>query len=211
MADKGTIRNIVFDLGGVILDIDIPRTFRAFASLTGTTEDSVRDKFNSAALFAQFETGRLDSPAFRSAVRDLAGMHLDDCVIDLAWNMLLLDIPVERVALIRRLIPRYRVFLLSNTSAIHMEEVRAIFRAGHGPGGIDELFEKMFLSYEMGVMKPDARIYREVLSGAGILPEETLFLDDNEDNVRGAAAAGIRTIHVCKPLTILDYLKDYAD
>ncbi len=211
MAGKQTIRNIVFDLGGVVLDIDISRTVRAFARLTSLGEDEILEKFTTSRLFARFETGALDVSAFRDLVRELAGVPMADAVIDMAWNVLLLDIPSERIGLIKRLKEKYRIFLLSNTSSIHIEEVNIILKRNHHVDGLGDLFDQVFLSYEMGVMKPDAEIYRAMLRAADLVAEETLFLDDNEDNIRGAAELGIQTIYVNKPLTILDYLKEYAD
>jgi epoxide hydrolase-like predicted phosphatase len=135
---------------------------------------------------------------------------LSDEAIDTAWNSLLLDLPPERVELLRRLATRYRLFLLSNTSSIHITQVNKILEASTGVGQLEDLFETVFLSYEMGLMKPDIRIYQQVLDKAGLKAEETLFLDDNADNIRSAAQLGIETIHVQKPVTILEYLKDYA-
>jgi epoxide hydrolase-like predicted phosphatase len=211
MVGKQTIRNIVFDLGGVILDIDISRTVRAFARLTSLTEEEILEKFATSRLFARFETGELDVSSFRDLVRELAGIPMTDAVIDMAWNILLLDVPPERIRLIKRLREKYRIFLLSNTSSIHIEEVNLILRRNHQVDGLGDLFEHVFLSYEMGVMKPDAKIYSTVLSAADLVAEETLFLDDNEENVISASQLGIQTIHVNKPLTILDYLEEYAD
>jgi putative hydrolase of the HAD superfamily len=144
-------------------------------------------------------------------VRELLGFSdLSDEAIDTAWNSLLLDLPPERVALLQKLSESYRIFLLSNTSSIHITQVNKILEASTGIERLDHLFETVFLSYEMGLMKPDAQIYLNVLEQAGLQAEETLFLDDNLDNINGASKLGIDTIHVQKPLTILEYLKDYA-
>lgn len=211
MAVNSTIKNIIFDLGGVVLDIDIPRTTRAFASLSETNEEDILANFKTSELFNKFETGEVDVAGFRDLIRRVVGRPLEDAVIDLAWNALLLDIPPARIDLIFRLRRKYRVFLLSNTSSIHIEEVNHILKRNHQLDGLDALFERAFLSYEMGVMKPDPEIYLKTLSAAGILAEETLFLDDNEENIKAASVLGIHSILVRKPLTILDYLKEYAD
>jgi epoxide hydrolase-like predicted phosphatase len=205
------IRNIIFDLGDVILNIDVPIASKSFADLSGREQSEILTIFKENELFRQFETGLMDESGFRNYVREILNFpDLSDEAIDTAWNSLLLDLPPERVELLRRLATRYRLFLLSNTSSIHITQVNKILEASTGVGQLEDLFETVFLSYEMGLMKPDIRIYQQVLNKAGLKAEETLFLDDNADNIRSAAQLGIETIHVQKPVTILEYLKDYA-
>ncbi|GAB3165143.1 HAD family hydrolase [Telluribacter humicola] len=205
------IKNIIFDLGDVIINIDVPLAARSFAELCGQEEAEVIELFREKDLFRQFETGELDEAAFRSYVRQILKKEdWDDATINKAWNTLLLDIPPARIELLQKLRERYNLFLLSNTSPIHITEVNAILEKASGVPRLDELFNKLFLSYEMGVMKPDHAIYLKVLEEAGIKAEETLFLDDNAANIQAASELGIHTIHVQKPTTILDYLKDYV-
>lgn len=205
------IKNIIFDLGDVIINIDVPLAARSFAELCGQEEAEVIELFKEKDLFRQFETGELDEAAFRSYVRQILKQeHWDDATINKAWNTLLLDIPPARIELLQKLRERYKLFLLSNTSPIHIAEVNLILEKASGVPRLDELFDKLFLSYEMGVMKPDPAIYQKVLEEAGLKAEETLFLDDNAANIQAASALGIHTIHVQKPNTILEYLKDYV-
>lgn len=208
---KDSIKNIVFDLGDVIINIDVPRAAQSFATLSGLETAEVMRLFEEGKLFRQFETGQLDAPGFRLHVRQLLDNSTwEDAEIDTAWNSLLLELPAERIELIRELSKTYRLFLLSNTSSIHIEAVNKILHKASGVERLDDLFETIFLSYEMGIMKPHPEIYERLLEEAGIQADETLFLDDNADNIRAASALGIQTIHVQKPLTILDYLKDYV-
>ncbi|GGH34912.1 haloacid dehalogenase [Dyadobacter endophyticus] len=205
------IKNIIFDLGDVILNIDVPIASKSFADLSGLEQSEIITIFKENELFRQFETGSMDESTFRNYVREILNFpDLSDEAIDTAWNSLLLDLPPERVELLRKLATQYRLFLLSNTSSIHITQVNKILEASTGVEKLEDLFETVFLSYEMGLMKPDTRIYQDVLDQAGLKAEETLFLDDNADNIRGAAQLGIETIHVQKPVTILEYLKDYA-
>ncbi|WP_342084018.1 HAD family hydrolase [Dyadobacter sp. OTU695] len=205
------IKNIIFDLGDVILNIDVPIASKSFADLSGREQSEIVSIFKENELFRQFETGLMDEPTFRNYVREILNFpDLSDEAIDTAWNSLLLDLPPERVELLKKLATRYRLFLLSNTSSIHITQVNKILEASTGVEKLEDLFEIVFLSYEMGLMKPDTRIYQDVLDKAGLKAEETLFLDDNADNIGGAAQLGIETIHVQKPVTILEYLKDYA-
>ncbi|MET7253544.1 HAD family hydrolase [Dyadobacter jiangsuensis] len=205
------IRNIIFDLGDVILNIDVPIASKSFADLSGREQQEILTIFKESEIFRQFETGLMDEPTFRNYVREILNFpDLSDEAIDTAWNSLLLDLPPERVELLKKLATKYRLFLLSNTSSIHITQVNKILEASTGVEKLEDLFEIVFLSYEMGLMKPDPRIYQEVLAKAGLKAEETLFLDDNADNIRSASQLGIETIHVQKPVTILEYLKDYA-
>lgn len=205
------IKNIIFDLGDVILNIDVPVASLSFAKLSGKEQQEILRLFKENDLFRKFETGHLDEAGFRNYIRELLiSPDWTDEMIDTAWNSLLLDLPPERIELLKNLRRNYRLFLLSNTSSIHITRVNKILEAATGIKKLDELFEKVFVSYEMGLMKPDPQIYQEVLDQAGLVAEETLFLDDNLDNIKGAQTLGIDTIHVQKPTTILEYLKDYA-
>ncbi len=205
------IKNIIFDLGDVILNIDVPVASLSFAKLSGLEQSEILTIFSENELFRQFETGSLDEDGFRNLIRKLVNFpDWTDHVIDTAWNSLLLDLPAERVDLIKKLRSKYRLFLLSNTSSIHITQVNKILEASTGHKSLEELFDKVYVSYEMGLMKPDPNIYLQLLAEQQIVAAETLFLDDNADNIKAAAALGIETIHVQKPVTILEYLKDYA-
>lgn len=205
------IKNIIFDLGDVILNIDVPVASLSFAKLSGREQAEILTLFQEKDLFRQFETGALNEEGFRNYIRELLVFpDWTDEMIDTAWNSLLLDIPSERIELLKKLKAHYKLFLLSNTSSIHITQVNKILEAATGIKKLDDLFDKVYLSYEMGLMKPAAEIYQQVLDQEGLVAEETLFLDDNLANIEGAAALGIATIHVRKPTTILEYLEDYA-
>ncbi len=137
--------------------------------------------------------------------RGVASEDWADEVIDTAWNTILLDLPVERVKRIQELQGKYRLFLLSNTSPIHIRRVNEIL-TGLGLPVLEDLFERVFYSYEVRLAKPSPEIYSYVLEEAGLKANETAFLDDNYANIQGALSVGIQAVHVQKPLTILDYL-----
>ncbi|MDQ6481953.1 HAD family phosphatase [Dyadobacter sp. LHD-138] len=205
------IKNIVFDLGDVILNIDVPLASSNFGQLSGKEQHEILTLFKEKELFRLFETGLVDEDGFRNMIRELLEFpDWSEEIIDTAWNSLLLDIPPARIELIKALSKNYRLFLLSNTSSIHIKQVNKILHAASGVEKLDDLFEKVYLSYEMGLMKPNPEIYLQVLRESGLVAEETLFLDDNADNITAASKLGIDTILVQKPVTILDYLKDYV-
>ena len=204
------IKNIVFDLGGVIIDIDVPITFENFALASQKTMDEVKQHFINNQLFERHETGDLSDEAFRNEIIRFLNIPENYQQIDHVWNTLLLEIPAERIMLIQELSKKYRVFLLSNTNHIHFVEVENILQRATGIKSFEDLFEKVYLSYQIGMRKPHAPIYEHVLLDSKLIPTETLFIDDNSDNILGASALGIQTIHIQLPNTILDHLKAYV-
>ncbi len=218
--NPSALKNLIFDLGDVIIPIDLTAPVRNFAMLANLPEDEVRAIWKEHDLLNQYETGLIDDDAFRGHVRQLLHNRSDtpdtepapadrwaDEVIDTAWNTVLLDLPVERIERIKELAPKYRLFLLSNTSPIHIRQVNKVLTQLNQPT-LEQLFERVFYSYEVRMAKPSPDIYRHVLTEAGLVAEETAFFDDNAANIRAAAGLGIQAVHVQPPLTILDYLKD---
>ena len=208
LLDKSTLKNIIFDLGDVIIPIDLSAPVRNFAMLANLPEDEVRAIWTQHDMFNQYETGLIDDDSFRGHVRRL--LKNDDWadeVIDTTWNTVLLDLPVDRIDRIKELKTSYRVFLLSNTSPIHIRRVNQVLANLNQPT-LEELFERVFYSYEVRLMKPAPEIYQHVLSEAGLVAQETAFFDDNAANIRAAAELGIQAVQVQPPMTILDYLND---
>ena len=214
------MKNLIFDLGDVIIPIDLTAPVRNFAMLSNMPEDEVRAIWKEHDLLNQYETGLIDDDSFRQHVRrllrnrtemlDTEAVSADrwaDEVIDTAWSTVLLDLPIERIERIRELKSRYRLFLLSNTSPIHVRQVDRVLTELKQPT-LEQLFERVFYSYAVRMAKPSPDIYRHVLTEAGLVAEETAFFDDNAANIRAAAALGIQAVHVQPPMTILDYLKD---
>jgi len=200
-----SFKNIIFDLGAVIIDINVPKTVEAFAALLNREHLWVQEQLKVAGIFRRYETGEWNDAQFREQIRQVLGVPFTDEQIDNAWNALLLQIPKERIELIQWLQPRYRTFILSNTNPIHIREVNRILQRDTGVSSLDVLFERVYLSYEMGKMKPSADIYQEVLEESGLVAEETVFLDDNLDNLASAQQLGIQTVHIYEPVTILEY------
>lgn len=208
MEDFSNIDNIVFDLGGVIINIDFDLTTQAMANLGGISFEEAQQRMESFAFYDIYEKGQLSDAGFRDLVRKALKVDAGDSAVDDAWNALLLDIPVERITMIKELRKKYKVFLLSNTSNIHVLGVNEILEKSTGHKSLDELFDKVYLSYEMGLRKPGVEIYQTLAKDAGLDPSRTLFIDDNKANALGASEAGWYHIHLQHPLTILDYFKD---
>ncbi len=205
------MKNIIFDLGDVIIPIDLRGPLRNFARLANRSEEEMEALWKQHGIWKQYETG-LDE-AFRAAVRSLVRAETDapdrwaDHVIDEAWNSVLLALPVERIERIRSLKGKYRLFLLSNTNPIHIREVdNRLAQLGHPP--LEAIFDQVFYSHIVRMLKPNPDIYGHVLEQAKLDPSETYFLDDNLVNIQAAAALGIQAVHVAPPKTILDYLDE---
>lgn len=193
------IRNIFFDFGGVIMDVHLMRTLAAFVEL-GVSELSVEQtQAGSGTFFDAHERGTISSGQFLEELRKLlpGGDTIPEAKIWGAWHALLDGFIPERVELLKVLAreKRYRIFVLSNTNPPHRARFREMFREQFG-GEFDAIFEKTFYSDELGSVKPEAAIYERAAAAAGVLPEESLFIDDNAANVAGARACGWHAYHL---------------
>ena len=203
-----SIKNIIFDLGGVIINIDFQYTFEAFAKLGDTDILKTLQKFEGLQVFKRYEMGELSDQQLRDLLRKEFNTRVSDEEIDKAWNALLMDIPPARIDLLQNLKNKYRTFLLSNTNKIHIQEVNEILHRSTGVKNLSALFEKIYYSYEMKMSKPAVDIYFHVLKEQGLKAEETLFVDDNKDNIEGAKAAGLKVLHVQAPQTIIELFEN---
>lgn len=189
------ISAIIFDLGGVLLDLDQGKTLRAFSRL-GLELDDVNE---SSSLFTDFETGAINAADFRQGVQTLSKGVLTNEQIDHAWNLMLLETTEERFQLIEQLKKHFTVYLLSNTNSIHIDFFKAYIEKDFGWERWSNLFDKQYLSYEIGLRKPHKEIYEFVLNDMGREAKECIFIDDNITNIRNAANLGIHTILAQKP------------
>lgn len=198
------VKHLIFDLGGVIINLQTSRTINAFAKLTDKPTEFILDFSSSHPAFHQYEKGQIDSAAFREVIRSISAQPLTDTAIDIAWNDMILDLPIERIDLLKKLGNIYDTYLLSNTNVIHLQRVEEVL-ADSGIEPFKNLFVKEYYSHLMGKRKPDAEIFEQVLDENGILAEDTLFLDDNLDNIKGASKLGLKTLHVTSPQLIFDF------
>ncbi|MCE7863876.1 MAG: HAD family phosphatase [Bacteroidetes bacterium CHB5] len=199
------IKNIIFDLGGVILNLSVERTHQAFADLSGLTLSEIKARVHQGPFFHDYERGLITDAEFRHHVRETLQVNVSDLALDTAWNAMLLDIPTARLALLEQLKQTHRVFLLSNTNEIHRQCFNNIVRQTSGKPGIEHYFHRAYFSHLLNLSKPDVTIYQQVVTDQNLLPHETVFLDDNADNIAGAAKAGLHTFHVQHPNQIFDF------
>lgn len=201
------IRNIIFDLGGVLLNINPLLALLEFEKISGIGKDELLKRILNEQIFEKFDTGAHSPAQFRSELCKIMSRKVTDIEIDQAWNSLLLDFPVPRAELLQQLRKNYRVFLLSNTNIIHYWHYTQQFYLKYGVKMTD-LFDRLFLSYEIGIHKPDAGIYTYVLQNANINPSETVFFDDSLANIEAAKLLGIAGIHIKDNNDVTSYFEN---
>ena len=188
-------KNIIFDLGGVIMDLDVHSVVRSFNDL------GIKSVINSTGhhynydWFYKFETGHLSEEEFRTNLIELAGRNISSDRIDTAWNSMLKDIPAEKVYHLSSLNRFYRIFLLSNTNCIHKKCFTNIFDQQYGYD-FNTLFHGIYYSYQLGLRKPDPEIFSVLISTEKLDPSESLFIDDSQENVDTARKCGLEALHV---------------
>lgn len=195
------IKNLIFDLGGVIVPLNRIACLRAFDEIVGYKDfGEVLNSYRQIGFFEKFENGEISAKKFRQIIRINASPIKDgqkrvikDREIDYSLNRFLCDIPQDKIETLLFFQGEYRMFLLSNTNPIGMSRVRELFKdKGYK---IEELFEILFLSYKMRCGKPGDKIFNDMAKKAKIKPEESLFIDDSLANIEAANRLGYNTIH----------------
>jgi putative hydrolase of the HAD superfamily len=184
------IKAVILDLGVIIINIDQEKTLRAFERLGIDLEDINE----SMPIFKQYEKGEISDEDFIVILKTaLKGQATEEKIIK-AWNAMILDIPAYRFRLIEKLREHYKVYLLSNTNSIHIKEIRDYINTYHQNEDWQNTFDKMFLSYEIGLRKPEPGFYEHVLNEINLKADETIFIDDSRANIKGAEKLGINCI-----------------
>jgi putative hydrolase of the HAD superfamily len=195
MDKKNTVTTLIFDFGGVIIDLDLPQCIENLKKLGVESIESYLSNFGQKDFFLKFEIGEIDIPEFRNEIRKLTNKTITDAEIDSAWCSFLCDIPSERLELLEKLRKKYRLLLLSNSNPLHVEVSAVTALEGTGKT-IRDYFDKCYFSYEMGLTKPDPAIFEALLADAGVEATECLFLDDGPKNIEAAKTLGIQTYFV---------------
>ncbi len=194
-------KNIIFDLGGIVLDIDYNRTIDAFRKLGIHDAEKLYSQVSQINLFDDLEKGLISEKEFYSGMRKLSGHDISDEQIEDAWNSLIIRLPEENVDLLFELKRKHRLFLLSNTNLIHERCYRNLITEEYVRFIFDELFEKMYLSHHIQLRKPDPAIFKYVLKDADIDIRESCFLDDSKQHVESATKLGLASFLVKESLT----------
>ena len=195
MPNFSSIPNIVFDLGGVLLNINPENSVNQFKAIGLNDTSRIQHEYRENGLFDRLEKGLLSPEAFRNEIRQYIDTKVSDQQIDHAWNAMLLDFPYERLVLLQELRKTHKVYLLSNTNIIHWEYYTKQIKETHGVK-LSDCFERDYYSHDMGLRKPDVSIYNELLKAENLNAEETLFIDDMYSNIEAARTVGMIAHHL---------------
>ena len=197
--DLTKIKNLVFDLGGVIIDLHIEATLREFSHLSGKTLDEIKGSYFRPDFFYQYEKGLINDATFVEALSDYLGTSLSGEQVEKAWNKMLGKIDPVRIEKLKRLSKHYNLLLLSNTNRMHVDVFNDILYRASGVSTMHDIFHKVYYSHELHMRKPDDEIFLHILEENSLKAGETLFLDDTRENLDTANRLGINTFHVTSP------------
>ncbi len=199
-----TIRNLLFDLGNVIVDLDIEganekleKLFRADA-----------DKSKIEKTYIDYECGRVSTDIFINTLLSQSHRNVQAFDVIEAWNSILIGIPAYRLEMLRMLLPRYNVYLLSNTNELHLEWIHRYVNKAHRVQNFEKQhFHQAYYSHLVGDRKPMPSIYKYIIDDAFMTPGLTLYMDDVKENIAVADKLGFRTYLVKPNIDIAEYLK----
>jgi len=188
------IRNIIFDYGGVIIDVDYNRTKQEFEKLGVKNFDEHFSQLKQTPLFDLLEKGKISEHDFRNEIRKQTGITMSDEQIDFAWNSMLMGIPEEKIHFLTHFFSNHKTFLLSNTNFIHLKAITKYLLRTYGRVNLDSLFDRVYYSCSTGMRKPEPEIYKKVLDDNSLKPAETLYIDDSPQHVEGARNTGMHAV-----------------
>jgi putative hydrolase of the HAD superfamily len=202
------VKNIIFDLGGVLLNLNYHLTQKAFEDLGVDDFDAFYTQHKANPLFENLEVGAIEPEAFYEALRATTGLNLTNTQLEFAWNAMLLDFPVERLAWLDQIKSKYNIYLFSNTNAIHYKAFTSIY-AQTAPmidfnPDFNHFFKTAYYSHTLGQRKPAVAAFEAVLAKSGLDAAQTLFIDDTISNIEGAQKAGLQTLFLSGGLTVQD-------
>ncbi|CAG5087011.1 HAD family hydrolase [Parvicella tangerina] len=207
MLDLNDKENIIFDLGGVLLNIDYELTAKAFKKLGLSSFDDLYSQKRQTGLFDQFEKGKITKKTFLSELTEVIPEASEEDVIA-AWNAMLLDLPQHRIELLMELGKAFRIFLLSNTNEIHEAAFLKIIDQNYPENVLYNSFERVYLSHRIGFRKPDRECFQLVLDENGLAAEKTIFIDDSIQHIEGAQSAGITAVHLERHVDVSQLFAD---
>lgn len=187
------VKNIIFDLGGVLLNLDYNKTTAAFIALGYEQFGDLFSQCKASPVFEDFETGRISEEGFLDHLSSLSSRPVSHQQIISAWNAMMLDYRTATLPILEDLSSKYNLYLLSNTNSIHLRFFREIFLRDTSMNNFDSYFLMTWYSHEIGLRKPYPETFAFALAEGNMDAEETLFIDDSLANIEGAARLGIQT------------------
>jgi putative hydrolase of the HAD superfamily len=202
------IKSIIFDLGGVILNLNYSKTVDEFKKIGVLNFKEFYSQKKQTLLFDDFEKGKIKPEDFISSFKESENLKIKEIDFINAWNAMLLEIPVEKLEFIENLKKNYKIILLSNTNEIHIKKFEDDLKKNNMLEQFYKCFDKIYYSSRMGKRKPEENCFNQVLEENGLIAENTLFIDDSVQHIEGAKKAGIKTFHLEKNKSILDLVPD---
>lgn len=202
------IKNIIFDLGGVIINLDTTKTISEFNKLSKLPFEAIYTQLQQSTVFDLFDKGLISESDFFEELKKATQSTASKSELKLAWNAMLLDFPGHRLDLLKKIKSHYRLFLLSNTNETHVTEFEKTLLETHQYKNLEPLFEKVYYSCRMQMRKPDVEIFDFVLTENGLNASETLFIDDSQQHVQGAIKTGIKAYLLPKEKEVEELLKE---
>jgi len=203
-----TIKNIIFDFGGVIYDIDHLKVIEKFNELGIADFAQMYSKAVQNQLFERLETGHLSDHDFINEVKNYVKEGISNQQIIDAWNAILVGFTQERLNLLEQIKGNYNLFLLSNSTNIHYQLYSKQFSELTAYEAFEDLFQKAYFSFNMGLRKPNVAAYQYVLDHSGLIGSESLFVDDSEQNIAPARQAGMKAYHLKEGEEIMDLFEN---
>jgi glucose-1-phosphatase len=196
------IKHIIFDLGGVLLNLNYSLTENAFIDAGVKNFGQLYSQLQQSDIFDRWETGKMSRSEFISTMQQAADTPLTEAQVLHAWNAMLLDFPLRRLQILQQLRNYYDLFLLSNTNEIHEEVFNNTLMQQHGIPNIGVFFDKVYMSHRVGLRKPMPEIFLRVLEDNGLQAAQTLFIEDSPQHIEAAKKLGIQTIFITNGMTI---------
>jgi len=194
-----SIKNIIFDLGGVFIGIDYKKTEQAFINLGVSNFNELYTQHNASSLFKDLETGKITAETFYNLFRQEANIILTDQQIESAWNAMLGDFITGNVGWLKQIRKRYSIYLFSNTNIIHYNSFQSRYKMQTGRNSFDDHFLAAYYSHDLGLRKPEIASFKAILHQQHLVADETLFIDDTPGNIEGARLAGLETLLLVHP------------
>ncbi len=202
------IKNIIFDLGGVIINLNVKKTIEEFNRISHMPFESVYTQAKQTQLFDDFDKGKILPEIFFKEIRKEINYKGDDINLVYAWNAMLLDVPEERLDTLVSAKQNYNTYLLSNTNETHISVFEHDLYQEHGVKNLEDYFDRVYYSCRVGMRKPDKEIFELLLNENKLNPIETVFIDDSLQHVQGAGACGINAYLLPQNMEVGDLLKE---
>ena len=196
--------SVIFDLGGVIINLNYQKTISAFQELGMSNFDQVYSQMAQSDLFDSYETGKISTQHFINSLLPFLPIGTSPNKLVAAWNAMILDVPPKKITLLANLKKSLPTFLLSNTNDLHIQKVRDEWKKVTDCA-MEESFHKMYLSHEIKHRKPTSQAFSYVLEENGLEAARTIFIDDTLQHIVGATSIGLQTLHLTNPEFLYEF------